>query len=134
VVAGVNLHPAAGRATPGRRSLRLPREYGAFLFRALWAATRAHRRRRYALVEVHSLPDYLVFAALPLSLQASRFCWISTRPCRSSFAAGSKRQPTDQLQTAAAPGETVHPFANEVMTVNEPLAERLRGFGVKSDR
>ena len=43
-------------------------EYGAFLVRALWAATRAHRRRRYALVEVHSLPDYLVFAALPMKL------------------------------------------------------------------
>jgi hypothetical protein len=44
------------------------REYLSFLVRAGWAATRAHRRRRYAVVQVHSLPDFLVFAALPLKL------------------------------------------------------------------
>jgi hypothetical protein len=43
-------------------------EYGAFLLRAGWAAVRAHRRQRFALVQVASLPDYLVFAALPLKL------------------------------------------------------------------
>ena len=43
-------------------------EYGEFLFRAGWVAARAHRRERFALVQVASLPDYLVFAALPLRL------------------------------------------------------------------
>ena len=33
-----------------------------------WALTRAHPRRRYGLVQVHTLPDFLVFAALPLRL------------------------------------------------------------------
>ena len=31
-------------------------------------AVRPHRRHRFALVQVHSLPDFLVFAALPLRL------------------------------------------------------------------
>ena len=44
------------------------REYVSFLFRSGWTATRAHRRRRYGLIQVHSLPDFLVFAALPLKL------------------------------------------------------------------
>ena len=44
------------------------REYLSFLVRATLAAVVDHRRRRYALVQVHSLPDFLVFAALPLRL------------------------------------------------------------------
>ena len=68
VIEGVNLR----RLPVGRhQGAGLPVyliEYGAFLMQALWAATRAHRHRRYGLVEVHSLPDYLVFAALPLKL------------------------------------------------------------------
>ena len=36
------------------------REYLAFFVRAGWAVARAHRRRRYALVQVHTLPDFLV--------------------------------------------------------------------------
>jgi glycosyltransferase involved in cell wall biosynthesis len=43
-------------------------EYVRFFLKAAWALTREHRRRRYALVQVHSLPDFLVFAALPLRL------------------------------------------------------------------
>ena len=45
------------------------REYVAFLLRVGWAVLRAHRRRRYALVQVHTLPDFLVAAALPLRLR-----------------------------------------------------------------
>ncbi len=41
------------------------REYLDFLARATLALARAHRRRRYALVQVHTPPDFLVFAALP---------------------------------------------------------------------
>ncbi len=44
------------------------REYLSFLARAMIAAVRLHRRERFALVQVHSLPDFLVFAALPLRL------------------------------------------------------------------
>ncbi len=43
-------------------------EYLEFLVASTWALAREHRRRRYALVQVHSLPDFLVFAALPLRL------------------------------------------------------------------
>ncbi|HYN48662.1 MAG TPA: glycosyltransferase family 4 protein [Candidatus Nanopelagicales bacterium] len=43
-------------------------EYAAFLVRATFALARAHRRRRYGLVQVHTPPDFLVVAALPLRL------------------------------------------------------------------
>ena len=37
------------------------------MLRAGWAATR-DRRRRYAVAQVHSLPDFLVFATMPLRI------------------------------------------------------------------
>ena len=44
------------------------REYLAFLVRAGWSASRSHRRRHYGAVVVHTLPDFLVLAALPLRI------------------------------------------------------------------
>jgi glycosyltransferase involved in cell wall biosynthesis len=68
VVAGVRVirldvqrHQGAGLGT-------YLREYLSFLVRAGWRAATIHRRRHVALVQVHSLPDFLVFAALPLRL------------------------------------------------------------------
>jgi glycosyltransferase involved in cell wall biosynthesis len=40
-------------------------EYTAFLARATFALARAHHRRRYGLIQVHTPPDFLVAAALP---------------------------------------------------------------------
>lgn len=57
----VQRHQGAGLAT-------YLREYVSFGLRAAWTGLRAHRRDRYALVQVHSLPDFLVGAALPLRL------------------------------------------------------------------
>ena len=44
------------------------REYLAFLYRAMWAAVRLHRSERFGVAQVHSPPDFLVFATLPLRL------------------------------------------------------------------
>jgi glycosyltransferase involved in cell wall biosynthesis len=44
------------------------REYLAFVLRAMSAAVRLHRSERYAVAQVHSPPDFLVFATLPLRL------------------------------------------------------------------
>ena len=43
-------------------------EYADFTARGTLALARAHRRRRYGLVQVHTPPDFLVAAALPLRL------------------------------------------------------------------
>ena len=135
VVSGVNLR----RLPVGRhQGAGLPvylAEYGTFLIRALWAASIAHRRRRYGLVEVHSLPDYLVFAALPLKLagvpvlldlhEAMPEFFRSRFPKAANPISYRVLRLQEKLSIA---------FANEVMTVNEPLAERLRGLGVKPTR
>jgi glycosyltransferase involved in cell wall biosynthesis len=43
-------------------------EYLTFLARSMWAAARLHRSERFAVAQVHSPPDFLVFATLPLRL------------------------------------------------------------------
>jgi glycosyltransferase involved in cell wall biosynthesis len=135
VVEGVNLRRLpVGRHQGAGISVYLV-EYGAFLVRALWAATRAHRHRRYELVEVHSLPDYLVFAALPMKLagvpvlldlhEAMPEFFRSRFPGAANPISYRMLRLQERLSIAAA---------NEVLTVNEPLAERLRGLGADPDR
>ena len=67
-------------ATGGLRIVRLPMnrafvgfaghlaEYVAFTAMAAWRLAREHRRRRYDLVQVATVPDFLGFAALPEKL------------------------------------------------------------------
>jgi glycosyltransferase involved in cell wall biosynthesis len=135
VVAGVNLRRLPVRRHQGADLPVYLAEYGVFLCRSLWAATRAHHRRHYCLVEVHSLPDYLVFAALPMKLagvpvlldlhEAMPEFFRSRFPRAANPISYRLLRLQERLSIA---------FANEVMTVNEPLAERLRGLGVKADR
>jgi glycosyltransferase involved in cell wall biosynthesis len=135
VVAGVKL----SRLPVGRhQGATLPiylAEYGAFLFRSLWAATRAHRHRRYGLVEVHSLPDYLVFAALPMKLAGVPVLLDLHEAMPEFFKSRFPRAANPVTYRLLRFQEKLSiAFANEVMTVNEPLAERLRGLGVRPDR
>ena len=134
-IEGVNLRRLPVRRHQGAGLTTYLAEYGAFLIRALWAAALAHRRRRYGLVEVHSLPDYLVFAALLLKMVGVPVLLDLHEAMpeffRSRFpgAANPFSYRLLRLQERMSIG-----FANELLTVNEPLAERLRSFGVRSDR
>ncbi len=125
---GVQRHQGAG----------LPvylREYLSFLVRAGWTATKAHRRRRYGVVQVHSLPDFLVFAALPLKLVGVKVIldlheampeFFKTRfpNVRSPFVRRGLL-----LQERLSIG-----FADRVLSVNELMADRLVSLGVDPDK
>jgi glycosyltransferase involved in cell wall biosynthesis len=110
-------------------------EYGNFLARALWAAARAHRHRRYGLIQVHSLPDYLVFAALPLKMLGVPVLLDLHEAMpeffRSRFpkAANPFSYRMLRLQERMSTG-----FATELLTVNESLAERLRTLGTRPEK
>ncbi|HWP62587.1 MAG TPA: glycosyltransferase [Candidatus Binatia bacterium] len=106
-------------------------EYAAFFARAALALARAHRRRRYGLVQVHSLPDPLVFAALPLRL-AGVPVLLDLHEAMPEFF---------RIRFPGAANPVVHGLllgaerasiaaADAVVTVNEALAERLVGRGV----
>jgi glycosyltransferase involved in cell wall biosynthesis len=46
-------------------------QYLAFFFAAMFVLTRLHLRRRFDLVHANNMPDFIVFAALPLKLSGT---------------------------------------------------------------
>jgi glycosyltransferase involved in cell wall biosynthesis len=68
VVAGVEVRRLDVQRHQGAGLGTYLREYLSFFFRSLWTAVRLHRHRRFRMVQVHSLPDFLAFAALPLRI------------------------------------------------------------------
>jgi glycosyltransferase involved in cell wall biosynthesis len=121
---GVERHQGAGLGT-------YLREYLAFLARAGWALTRAQPKRRYGLVQVHTLPDFLVFAALPVRLVGVPVVLDLHEAMpeffRSRFHGRAGRVGYALLRAQERAATT---FASAVLTVNDALGDRLRGLGV----
>jgi glycosyltransferase involved in cell wall biosynthesis len=122
---GVQRHQGAGIGT-------YLREYVSFLLRSAWATTRAHRRRRYDLVQVHSLPDFLVFAALPLRLARVPVVLDLHEAMAEFFRSRFPRAHNPVVHRLLVVQERLSiAAANVVITVNPTLAERLVGLGVR---
>lgn len=134
-LAGVTLHRLGVQRHQGAGIRVYLREYLSFLVRSGWALTTAHRRRRYGLVQIHSLPDFLVFAALPLRLsgvpvlldlhEAMPEFFRSRFPGASNRLAHGLLRLQERLSIA---------FSSATITVNEVMAERLRALGVRPDK
>jgi glycosyltransferase involved in cell wall biosynthesis len=134
-VQGVTLHRLPVGRHQGAGIFVYLAEYGAFLVRAMFAAAAAHRHRRYDLVEVHSLPDYLVFAALPLKMTGVPILLDLHEAMPEFFRTrfpGAANPISYRLLLVQE--KLSISLANEVLTVNEPLAERLRSLGTSPDR
>jgi glycosyltransferase involved in cell wall biosynthesis len=111
------------------------REYVSFLVRSSWAAVKLHRRHRFGLVQVHSLPDFLVFAALPLRLvgvpvlldlhEAMPEFFVTRFPRAANPISHRLLLIQERLSMA---------FATHVLTVNEAFGDRLRGLGLRDDK
>jgi glycosyltransferase involved in cell wall biosynthesis len=111
------------------------REYVAFLLRAGWAATRTHRRRRYAVVQVHTLPDFLVFAALPLRLAGVPVVIDLHEAMPEFFRMRFPRASSRFAHALLRLFERVSiGFASAAITVNDALAARLVDLGVRADK
>ena len=109
-------------------------EYGTFFVRAAAALARAQRRRRYQLVQVATIPDWLVFAALPARLvgvpllldlhEAMPEFFRSRFPGAANPLAYRMLRLQERLSLAAA---------SHLLTVNEALRDRLVRLGVAPD-
>ena len=110
-------------------------EYLTFFTRALFAATAAHRRRRYALVQVHTLPDFLVFAGLPMRLAGVPLVLDLHEAMpeffRSRFPAAAGSVPHALLRIQESLATTT---ADAVVTVNDALGDRLVELGLPADK
>ena len=110
------------------------REYVAFLSRAMWAAVRLYRSERYAVAQVHSPPDFLVFATLPLRLVGvpvildlheamPEFFRMRFPRVRNPLAHGLLRL-QERLSIA---------FASTTITVTDAMRDRLVALGHRPD-
>jgi glycosyltransferase involved in cell wall biosynthesis len=107
------------------------REYLSFLVRAGWALTRAHRRRGYGLVQVHSLPDFLALAAVPLRLAGVPLLLDLHEAMPEFFRSRFPRASNPLFHRLLLAQERLSiRLATAVVTVNEAMAERLVRLGV----
>ena len=138
--------PAEDRDGP-LRTVRLPvnrafvgfaghiAEYVAFTGMAAWRLAREHRSRRYDLVQVATVPDFLAFAAIPEKLRNVPLLLDLHEDMpeffRDRFASPALR-PLHPLVTAAARASAR--VADHLITVHEPLRQLSIARGVAPDR
>jgi glycosyltransferase involved in cell wall biosynthesis len=110
-------------------------EYAAFFARAAWALFRAHRRERFALVQVHTLPDFLVFAALPLRLSGVPVLLDLHEAMPAFFRSRFPRAGNPVVHGLLGLQERLSiRAATEVVTVNRALSDRLVAIGAQAGR
>ncbi len=115
--------------------LRYVVEYAGFFALACIVVSLLHLRRRYDLIHVHTLPDALVFAALPARLLGARILLDMHDPMPDLLASKyglSDRHPLVRL--AAAVEQAAVGFADRVVTVHEPIRQLFIRRGAPPDK
>jgi glycosyltransferase involved in cell wall biosynthesis len=132
---GVTLHRLDVQRHQGAGIATYLAEYLRFFARAGWALARDHRRCRYGLVQVHTLPDFLVLAALPLRLVGVPVILDMHEAMPEFFRVRFARANNRATHAAISFQERVSiAAADSVMTVNDALRDRLVGLGVPGDK
>ncbi len=110
-------------------------EYLAFFVRVAWSLVRAQPRRRYALVQVATLPDWLVLAALPLRLVGVPVILDLHESMPDFFRSRFPRAGNPLVHRALLVAERVAIGAStHALTVNDALRDRLIHLGIAPDR
>jgi glycosyltransferase involved in cell wall biosynthesis len=138
---------AAEESEGGRRIIRLPvnrtfiglaghlAEYVAFTGMVAWRLAREHRRRRYDLVQVATVPDFLAFAAIPEKLSGVPLLLDLHEDMPEFFRDRFSHpllRPLVPLVTGTAKAAAALP--DHLITVHEPLRELSIQRGVPPDR
>ncbi len=106
-------------------------EYLAFFVRVALTLVRSHPRRRYALVQVATLPDWLVFAALPLRLAGVPVILDLHESMPDFFRSRFPRAANPIVHRSLLLAERLSiGAATHALTVNDALRDRLIGLGV----
>lgn len=128
---GVRIHRIDVQRHQGAGIATYVREYLAFLARAGWAVTRDRRRRRYALVQVHTMPDFLAFAGLPLRLAGVPLLLDLHEAMPEFFPIRFPRAASPIARRALRLQERLSiAIASHAITVNDALRDRLIAAGV----
>jgi glycosyltransferase involved in cell wall biosynthesis len=134
---------AADETDGARRIVRLPlnrlftgfaghlAEYAAFTAMAAWRLAREHRRRRYDLVQVATVPDFLGFAALPEKLGGVPLLLDLHEDMPEFFRDRFRAPPLRPLMPlVSGVARASAAVADELITVHEPLRELSIARGV----
>lgn len=115
--------------------LRYMVEYGAFLVAAALVAGALHLRRRFDLVQVHSIPDVLVFAALIPRLLGARVV-LDLHECMPEFFATKYKLDADHpgSRLLAWLEQVSIRFADMVITCTEQMREAFVARGAPRAR
>ena len=106
-------------------------EYVAFFLRVAIVLIQGYPRRRYALVQVATLPDWLVFAALPLRLAGVPVVLDLHESMPDFFRSRFPRASNPIVHRVLLVAERVSiAVATHAITVNDALRERLIHLGV----
>lgn len=138
---------AADERSNGLRIIRLPvnrafvgfaghlAEYVAFAGTATWRLAREHRRRRYDLVQVATVPDFLGFAALPLKMRGVPLLLDLHEDMpefyRDRFPSRLSRSLVPLVAGVARASAWI---SDELITVHEPLRQLSISRGVPAER
>jgi glycosyltransferase involved in cell wall biosynthesis len=135
VVEGVRVHRLALARHRGVGIIRQLLEYVAFFGLALAKVSLLHERRRYGVVQLHNLPDFLVFAGTLAKLRGARLLLdlhdLTPEFYASKFRSGMASLPVRlvRVQERASTG-----FADHVLTVTELWRQSLIDRGVPADK
>ena len=107
-------------------------EYAAFL---LWAFARVHvltLRKRYAVIDVNTLPDFLIFAPLFARWMGARLV-LDMHEITPEFYMSKYGMDRDSrvVQLLTFLERHSFNFADHVITINEPILELLVGRGLR---
>jgi len=106
--------------------LRYAFQYGIFFLLSAILISILHRRRRFDVVHIHSLPDFQVFCSLPLKLRGVRVILDLHEALPEIVAARFRtndRAPLVRLATLAERASVL--FADHVITVNDVIGKLL---------
>jgi glycosyltransferase involved in cell wall biosynthesis len=134
-------------ARNGVRSFRLPVdrwftgfgghmvEYAAFASLAMFRLAREHRRRRYDLIQIATVPDFLVFSALPERMVGVPVL-LDLHEDMPEFFSDRFRSPLlmPLLPAVELTSRAAAATATELLTVHEPLRELSVRRGVDPER
>jgi glycosyltransferase involved in cell wall biosynthesis len=110
-------------------------EYLAFAALAAWRLAREHRSRRYDLVQVATVPDFLIFAALPEKLAGVPLLLDLHEDMPAFFRDRFPGRGWQLLLPAViATTKASAAFADALITVHEPLRQLSIGRGVPPEK
>jgi glycosyltransferase involved in cell wall biosynthesis len=135
VISGVEVHRLDVQRHQGAGLGVYLREYLSFLARAGWAVTRRHRSRRYAVLQIHTLPDFLAFAGVPLRLAGVPILLDLHEAMPEFFQARFPKASSPVVQRLLSIQERASiGVASAALTVNDALRDRLVELGVSADK